>query len=309
MGYTGMALLELSRSEYRKALKRVEKALKYDNSFVDAHVARGRILTGRKKGEWFEEALASFENAFKLDPENEKALYYCAECYLTHHAFKEALNYYSRVIEKQGSLKENAKAKHSQVMNIIKADPVSKEGEKRILLEKIDRSDLCVFLIEEMKFNHLLAHNKPLLFEGIYYDDFTVRKENVTVPSDVRTHRSKLWILDIIPLHMPDLDVFTDGNFYPDRLINRSQLAMVVQGILVLLNNDPTMSKQYVGTESEFTDVRSDYYAFNAIILCVKEGILEPDPSTGVFHPYKHVSGSEAVLTIRNIERLIKSSE
>ncbi len=305
-GYTGMALLELSRSEYKKALKQAEKALKYDGSFVDAHIARGRILTGRKKGNWFDDALSSFENALKLDPENEKALFYCAGCYLAHAAFTEASDYYSRTVNKQGSLKDRAAAKHTQVMKIIEAGPVSAEGKKRILYEKISRSDLCVLLVEELKLKELLAAHRPEFSEGIYDDDNKVRKEKVIVFSDDKSHMSKRWIQDIIPLHISDLDVFPDGSFYPDRLINRSQLAMIMHGILAMLNDNPTLATQFVGIESGFPDVRPDFYAFNAIMLCVQDGILEPEPSTGAFKPENHVSGTDAVLTIRNIERFIK---
>ena len=305
-GYTGMALLELSRAEYKKALKRSGKALKYDSNFVDAHIARGRILTERKKGNWFDDALASFENALKLDPENEKALFYCGDCYLAHAAFSEALDYYSRTVTKQGSLKDRAAAKHSQVSKVIEASPVSEEGKKRILYEKISRSDLCVLLVGELKLKELLASHRPVLFEEIYNDDYTVRKGKVIAFSDDKSHISKRWIQDIIPLHISDLDVFPNGNFYPDRLINRAQLAMIIQGILSMLNNNPTLATQYVGIESGFPDVRPDFYAFNAIMLCVQEGILEPEPSTGAFKPENQVSGTDAVLTIRNIERLIE---
>ena len=80
-----------------------------------------------------------------------------------------------------------------------------------------------------------------------------------------------------------------DGNFYADRLITRAQLALVLQGIMVVLNNDATITTQYVGSQSEFTDVRSDYYAFNAIMFCVNKGIIKADFPSGSFSPQENV--------------------
>ena len=47
-GYTGLAYLELKKSNHKKALKHVKKALKCDDRFVDAFSVKASILSSRK---------------------------------------------------------------------------------------------------------------------------------------------------------------------------------------------------------------------------------------------------------------------
>jgi hypothetical protein len=81
---------------------------------------------------------------------------------------------------------------------------------------------------------------------------------------------------------------------------------MVIQGILELLNNDQTIATRYIGTDSGFPDVRPDYYAFNAIMLCIKQDIIEANTATGEFNPGNPVSGIDVIISLKNLETVLK---
>ena len=55
-----------------------------------------------------------------------------------------------------------------------------------------------------------------------------------------------------------------------------------------------------------FPDVRSDHYAFNAIMTATSRGFLEADKATGEFNPGAPVSGADALLTIREFKNQLK---
>ncbi len=56
--------------------------------------------------------------------------------------------------------------------------------------------------------------------------------------------------------------------------------------------------------ESRFTDVRTDYFAYNAVTLCVEKGIMEAADKSK-FSPGLPVSGVEGVLMMRKLEKVM----
>ncbi|MCE5250148.1 S-layer homology domain-containing protein [bacterium] len=306
VGYTGLALLEMERSDYKRALKMVNKAIEYDPNSVDALITRGRIITAREKDGWFDDARASFTRALAIAADNDAALFYCAESYLKSLDFTEALSWYGQAVKKNGPLKDRAAAKYALVKRIIEVDPVSEIGKQKCLLDKITRADLCEFLVEEFKIKARVEHHQPTVFEKIYGDNLSRKKAKEITPSDISSAGAKQSILDVIPLHISDIDILPGGRFYPSRNVTRAQLAMVVQGILVLLRDDSSIATRYVGTESLFPDVRPDYYAYNAVMLCVNEDIMKPVSPDNEFNPDAPVSGVDVIGTFQNLSAVLE---
>lgn len=303
-GYTGLAFLGLKQKNYKEALKYVKKALKYDRNFTDAYAVKGYIICLRKHGEkWFGEAVEPLGKALELDPDNQQALFFLAECHLAAQLYEEAFRLYAEAMEKEGTYTCMAAEKNSLAGKIIEAAPVSEKGGHIALDDKIDRSDLCVLLFEELKLKELIRERRPAVFERLFKQDLSLKDRKGRIPSDVNSHRSKKWILDIIPLHLTCLDVFPNGFYYPDRILTRAQFAVVMQDIMAMVEDDRSLSTIYIGTESRFPDVHEDYYAFNGITLCVGKGIMEVNPDTGNFDPDLPVSGVEAILMLRALEK------
>ena len=304
LGYTGMAFLELVRSQYDTALDCAQKAVDRDPSFADACAVRGRILTVRKRGEhWYEEARQSLDRAYELAPDDQRVLHYLGECCLKARKYTEAAQWFEKAAVVDGAYTEDARERASLVRAIIEVDLVSERGCFVALKCTIDRSDFAVVLLDEFLLKQKLEAGRPVVY-NLIYDDGDLRGQS-TRPLDVDAHPARNAILEIIPYHIPDLDVFPNGYFYPDKVMTRAQAAVVFQAVLVLLKNDDNIATRYIGSPSPFVDVRGDYYAFNAIITCVNERVLFPDTASERFSPDGTLSGVEALKMIRDLERLI----
>jgi len=305
MGYTGLAFIELSRSNYKIALKHANKAIKKDLNFIDAYIAKGQIITSHKHGnKWFTEALKPFKKALSLEPENEKALFYLADCYDKAEKYEQALEYYSKTSAINGAFAEQVNKRIAFIKKMMQVEPLSDKGKIIARRDKINRADLCILLIEELKLKNLLKSNRPELFEKIFRENFTLRTKKVNVKSEVENNKSKEWILEIIQIDIPFLDFYPDGNFYPDRLVTKSLFSIIIQGVLVLVTDNPTLSTKYTGLDSQFNDIHPDYYAFNAINLCIEKGIMD-FPENGDFNPENTISGIDAILMLKAVEDIL----
>jgi len=304
-GYTGMAFLELSRSNYKKALKYADKAIKKDPEFVDAYLAKGYILATRKHGDkWVEKAIEPLKKALALDPENERVFYYLAEYYYEIQEYEQAMRYFSKAREKNGDFAEQSDNRIIHVTKMMKAEHLSDKGVIIADRDKINRADFCVLLIEELKLKDLIKRKRPELFKKIFNEDYTLKTRKITVKSEVGNNKAKEWILEIIQIDIPFLDLYPDGYFYPDRLVTKSHFAVIIQEVMALVSGDSSFSTKYIGIDSKFNDVHSDYYAFNAINLCIEMGIMEA-PEDSNFNPDIPVSGIDAILMLRIVEDIL----
>jgi hypothetical protein len=80
----------------------------------------------------------------------------------------------------------------------------------------------------------------------------------------------------------------------------------MLEDILIKVSGDEKLATKYIGTTSPFPDVRSDYYAFNAIMVVTSRGFIEADKATGEFNPNDPVSGADALLSIREFKNQLK---
>ncbi len=80
----------------------------------------------------------------------------------------------------------------------------------------------------------------------------------------------------------------------------------MLEDILIKVGGDDKLATKYIGAQSLFPDVRSDHYAFNAIMVVTSRGFIEADKATGEFRPGDSVSGADALLSIRAFKDQLK---
>ena len=303
-GYAGMAAMYLKRENLSRALRFANKALKCDPSFADAAFLRGEIYLTGKRRDRFEKAEASFRRVLELEPGSERALFFLGKTALESYRFEGAKTYFAQAAEKKGEYATLAAAGGELATRIIEANPITDDAKRILLVEKASRAELCLLLIEELKLKDLVKRYRLMRYEAIYHGDEGVKK----IPSDIEERADWKILLDVMALRLPHLDVYPNGDFYPERQVTRAECAMVVQEIMEFLSDDPTLATQYISSDSPFTDVRRDYYAFNAIMLGVERGIVRSDPSTGRFDPDGTVRGVDILLMIRALQSLYKGN-
>ncbi|MEW6752756.1 MAG: tetratricopeptide repeat protein [Candidatus Latescibacterota bacterium] len=316
-GYPGVAvaraLLAMEQGDFHRAQQQIETALHRDDDFVDAHIAWGRVLTRRARAErrqgdgWLEEASRAFREALRRDPQSAPAHYYQGMACLQALRFAEGREALARVIAlNRGDWVARAMAELERVQAVERAAPGSRTGMEIGLSERITRAELGVLLIEEMRLPELVAKRglpeRAAPFRPPASPDPPVAPE----PSDLQGCWARPWVEQVLSLRVAGLETFPDGTFQPDSTLTRASYALVNQGLLVLLTGDPSLATRYVGQESAFADVRSDFYAYNAIALSAERGIMHADRRSGRFRPADPVSGAEALLMIRELQNAFR---
>ncbi len=310
--YAGMGLALAYQKNYDKALEAVNQALGKNDKSYDARVIKGRIITLRMKegDEWVKDAVNEFDRAIKLNPASDKAYFYKAEAYKFGYQFGPAAEAYSQVIAKKGEFAGKADAEYATMQKIQRAAPGTKVGMKIALIPEIDRADLAVLLLEELKLEEVYKKKK----QPAYNTDFKAptdptkmeqpKAEQMAAATDIAAHWAKNWIADIMRLGA--IEAFPDHKFYPDEKITRVNYAKTMEGILIAATGDQTLATKYIGGQSRFPDLRSDHFSYNAVALMVDRGIMSADKLSGAFKPEGTISGADALLIIRDFQNALR---
>ena len=310
-GYVGMGLVWAQKGDYAKAFEAVEKGIGKNPQFIDGYVAKGRIYAKAKRGEdWLENAVKQYDKALKINPNSDKALFYKGEAYKEAYAFGDAAAQFSKVIELKGDFAKDANSEWELVQKIQRAAPGTKIGKKIALIPEIDRADIAVLFVEELKLLEVLQKKQPKTYNTRFRppEDPTAyatgQKKEEPLANDIADHWAKNWIEDV--LKAGAMEDFPDHTFQPDLKITRADYAMFIQNVLLVVTGDQSLASKYFGSESRFPDVNPTHYAFNAICLSVDRGIMKADVIDGSFGLAKPVSGADALLIIRDFQNALR---
>ncbi|MBN2029376.1 S-layer homology domain-containing protein [bacterium] len=310
-GYVGMGLVMAEKGDFRAALESVNRGIDKNNKFIDGPITKGRIIVMQKEDDkWLDRAINQYEDALEINPESEKAIFYMGIAYKEAYEFGEAANAFSRVIAFKGDFAGAANSEWELVQKIQRAAPGTKVGASIALIPEIDRADLAVLFIEELKLLEILQKNQPQVYDTRFRppedprEMQTSRIEQMAAITDIDDHWAKNWIEDAVAAGA--IDVFPDHTFRPDEKIMRVNYAMFLQNILVAVSGDQSIVTKYIGTPSRFPDVNNTHYAYNAICLAVDRGIMKADTINGTFGMSKPVSGADALLIIRELQNALR---
>ena len=310
-GYIGMGLVLAERGNFKEALNSVDRGIGKDDDFIDGPIVKGRILTMQKKDDnWLKDAVKQYEKALKIDPESEKAYFYMGMAYKEAYQFADAVSAFGKVVTMKGDFAGEANAEWELVQKIQRAAPGTTIGKKIALIQEIDRADLAVLFIEELKLLEVFEKKRPKEYDTRFRPPEdptkmeTATRVQMAEATDIDDHWAKNWIQDVIKAGA--IDVFPDRTFRPDDKITRSNYAMFIQNILVAVTGDQSLATKYIGTPSGFPDVNASHYAYNAIRLAVDRGIMKADTIDGAFGMAKHVSGADALLIIREFQNALR---
>jgi len=304
--YLGFAMVRARQEKYKEALRDIKTARRKNNKWADTYIMEGRILVQQAKKNWLKDALKAFEKARKLDERDDRIDFYIGEAYWAAEAYPEAEKAYSNTIELKGDLQALALRRLSQVQMVHKAAPGTEVGIRIAKMDPVTRADLCALLIEEMKVEDLVEKlGKKTYDTGFTSPDASDQSMVHEIPIDIQKHWGISWIKRILKLNLPSLNVDSGGLFKPDDALSRKDLAVVIQGLLVLISGNENLRTQFIGKDSRFPDVRSDVYYFNAASLVVERGLMQVGKLEGTFQPETAVSGAEAVLAIQDLRQAL----
>lgn len=323
--YSGMALVIAKRAQdsqddkttkelFAKAYDLANKGISKNDKSLDVHIIKGRVITMERKGDdWVKEAAKSFEKATKLNPNSDKAWYYLGVTYKEGFEFGQAESAFRNAVALKGPFAEEANEEWKLVQTIERAKPGTKVGAKIALIKAIDRADLAVLLMEELKLGELIEKKRPKVFDTSFKapDDPTklqaTKVEQMEEATDIGAHWAKSWVKEIIALDIPGLEPFPDHTFKPDESISKANYAKVMESVMIMVTGDESLATKYIGQPSAFPDVRSSHYAYNAIALMVNRDIMSVKSKTsGEFGLNDPISGADALLAIRDFQNALQ---
>jgi len=310
-GYAGLAMVWANKGDFAKAYEQIDRALGKNDKSLDSRILKGRIIAMEHKGDdWVDKAVKEFDRAAALNPSSPKPLYYKAEALKTGYRFTDAAGAYSRVIAMKGDYAAEADKGWAMVQKIQRAAPGTKVGAKIALIEEIDRADVAVLFMEELKLLEVISKKRAKVYDTGFKapEDPTKLQTSQTVyaeeVTDTNNHWAKSWIADIVKAR--GMEPFPDHTFRPDEKISRADYAMMLQNILIMATGDENLATKYIGTDSRFPDVNATHYAYNAICLMADRGIMQADKMTGAFDINAQVSGADALLIIRDFQNALR---
>jgi tetratricopeptide (TPR) repeat protein len=309
----GSAMVAMAQGDYWRARQDLGRALHQDGRFADAHIALGRVVAAEGIARsyptetWYREALAAYKKAGESEPGNAAVDYHLGLCHLEAGELEAARAAFGRILEQgRGPYLDQARAELEKVQLIERVAPGAAWGMKIARLPRITRAELAVLLLEELRVDDLVRQRRLPARQPQF---FAPGQDSAAAPpraADLSGCWAQPWIEEILRLEIPGLEVFPDRRFEPQRILDRGSLAVVIQGILVMVTGDQELATRYLGETSRFPDVRSDSYAYNAIVLNAERGIITADHLTGLFHPEAPVSGAEAMQVIRQLQAAVR---
>lgn len=305
-GYGGLGLTYAHLGNVSEAKSNIDKAAGRAKKDPDVYVlcARSWIVLRSVENRWFKRAENYLEKALKYDEEHEGALYYFGEAHLYMYNFTEAEGYFRRVVDRKGDYAGKADDKWELLQKIVRAMPGTQAGKKVAIQEKINRADLAVIFVEELKVGELFDR-MPQQNTGFQTPAQMQAASQPAIPADAVGHWAEVWIKECVNLGI--MEPFPDGKFYPEDVVTRSSYAMAVQRLLVAATRDVNLETRYFGeSPSRFSDVPSSHPAYNAMALCTERGIMQADVMTGRFNPSGNMSGADALLVIRTLQTSLR---
>lgn len=319
----GAGLVKAYGGDFRGGLDTIERSLHHarsreDRLFALIGVVRVNLLShsaclkiGTDCGPddtWLRRSREAFEQAVLIDHRDASAYYFMGECYLAALDADTAGRMFARVLDLNAGYVHEAQQRWKLVRKIRRAMPETVTGRKAALAERLTRADVAALLTEELKIDTLFA-GRTAKGTGAAAgpDGKGADAAGNREAKDIARDPLRATIERVIGLGIRGLGVHPDGTFRPDEQVDRLGFAMILEEILVTVTGDAALASRYTGTPFRFSDLRGDAPGFKAAMTIVSKGIMElAEPATGSFAPYSPLSGVDALLAVRNMEKEIR---
>ncbi len=301
LGYAGLALIRAGRGQTEEAFRLAEQAeqcARNERERLFIHVARIRLYTlSRRPANWVELTQQEFEGAIAVDPRSAPAYYFMGLARMRNHEFGKAARHFIKVLDLNDGYIEQADRQWKRVMTISAAEPASFRVEEAALADTLTRGRLALLLMEELRVDEL--------YHGLGLCNGSPAPEKKS-PSDIEVHPCRREIEKIAALRLQGLEPYPDGNFYPDDVVSRLNLAIVLYNILVKVTGDEQLADRYVTPPSETGEEGKEHSLHEAARVIIARDIMDPELFTSTeLAPYEPISGDRALMAIHNFREAL----
>lgn len=279
------------------------------NTLSRAHCMQVGTVCKRMDKDWLDISRGEFDKAVQIDPASPAAYYYMGLCYKTALDVGQASQMFSKVLELKKEFITEADQQWNLMQKIQRAMPGSIMGKQIAFVEKITRADAAALFMEELKIDTLYRKRTLKTFDTGFKDPdkAAIKPKAAATPADIAGHPLKADIEGLIEIGVRGLEVYPDGLFRPNDLVERAAYAMMIEDIIIKVSGDGGLATRFIGSPSPFPDLRSDLPYFNAVMVVTTRQIMgAKDITTGEFVPMGPVAGADALLIIRKIREALK---
>jgi len=279
------------------------------NTLSHAYCMQVGTVCKRVDKDWLDVSRGEFDKALQIDPASSAAYYYMGLCYKTALDVGQASQMFSKVLELKKEYISEADQQWNLMQKIQRAMPGSITGKQIAFVEKITRADAAALFMEELKIDTLYRKRTLKTFDTGFKnpEKAAVKQKAAVLPADIVNHPLKSDIEGMIEIGVRGLEVYPDGLFRPNDLVERAAYAMMIEDILIKVSGDSGLATRFIGSPSPFPDLRSDLPYFNAVMVVTTRQIMgAQDITSGEFVPMGPVPGADALLIIRKIREALK---
>ncbi len=314
LGYIGKGLAFGKKGDFKAAFENMEKGKDNEQKGIESNIGMIRLYSMQRGEDWVKKSEKEFKAANEKDPNSAALHYYMGEAYKVSFDFDKAAGMFRKVLDMNKEFTTEANAEWAVIQKIQRAAPGTVIGKQIALINKIDRADIAALFVQEMDLEKLFTKRGPKTYDTSFKApkeaSATAMTTEKVVKMDAATDIANSWLkpsIDtVLKLQVRGLEAGPNHTFEPDKLITKAEFSLMLEDILIKVSGDEKLATKYVGSPSLFPDVRSDHYAFNAIMVVTSRGFIEADKATGEFRPGDPVSGADALLAIREFKNQLK---
>ncbi|MBI3825976.1 MAG: tetratricopeptide repeat protein [Candidatus Rokubacteria bacterium] len=294
--WEGLGLVALGRNDLGAAESALRTARGRDATYVPAALGLARVLAA--KGD-LDGARREADAALALAPRNARAHLVRGQVALKAFDFGGAEASFARALELDPVLAE-ARREWERSVKIRQAAPGTMVARRIALADPIRRGELAALLATELGIEDRLRRRRPEIFDASFRPPGAAPAGAVVAtPSDVTGHWARNAIELVLRLSL--METYPDLGFHPDEPVTRAALATTLEQVVAVALNDAGLKTRYLGQASAFPDVRSDHFAYNAIVVVTTRGLMEAERPSGAFRLEAPVAGPDALLALRKL--------
>jgi len=304
---TGRALSRLGKTD--EALKSVQSGLDLANSpaqETEARLGLMEVWNSSNDPLFLKRVKQQYESLQDLRPGDARAEFLMAEAYAKAGRHGEAEIHYANVMKSGGPLASRAETAWMKVQDRTRAVAASKVAKEIVDLKEITRAQACALLAETFRLPQIAAMSKTQNPPGPGLDPAeqadSQQASTISLPKDLEEHPLRNDAILTLALELRGLQPLQDGLFHPDSPMFRSDMALVLEDLYILLTGkqDPV---SFIGNTSPFSDISPEHYAFNAVTFCISRDVMSAD-AEGRFEPAQPITGLEAINSLRKIQAM-----
>jgi len=310
---TGLGNIQAQTGNPKEATNYYQRAMRNAADKPEHLAAATRLLAlyySEQQYGWFQDMTALWKKIANKHETPEQAALIMGKAHLDKEDVLQASVFFRQVVDWDRAQAKHADELLKKLYQQLRAEPGTAAAQEMARQKSISRADLAVLLIEELKITEYInAVSHPVPDKAFKTpEQFEKEAAAQPYPADIQGHPYEKDIQLVLAYGFDGLLPGLEDRFEPDTAVNRADFSLVVQDMLSRIQHDPALKTKLVGNASAFSDVPSDHYAFNAIMVCSSRNFLAADLN-GAFRPADPVSGAESLLAVKRLKQEIKGQQ